>query len=349
MRIALAYKNFAANRNLSHIGLGVAAMNNCKVLEEAGIHCEIWPIYHPSDLMQRLDATANDGLTPVTHVIVSAPWIPITDWSAILMKYHRIHFTVNIHSNVGFLQADASGVDNLDGCMGLETGYPNFHLAGNSKAFITWIRDAYANPCLYLPNMYWLSGMTREHRPGFSFGPGGGGVLRIGCFGAVRPLKNSMSAGAAAVEIASRLRCDLEFWVSGGRLEGGGDTVMRALTQMFKPIKFATIKTANWESWPTFRKTVANMHLLMQPSYTESFNMVTADGIAEGVPSVVSEAIEWVPDYWKADNDDVGEIARVGRNLLFDRAAVGEGRECLANYVDDGLRSWKKYLNTRKV
>jgi hypothetical protein len=32
------------------------------------------------------------------------------------------------------------------------------------------------------------------------------------------------------------------------------------------------------------------MHLLIQVSYTESFNMVTADGVLEGVPSVTSDA-----------------------------------------------------------
>ena len=51
-----------------------------------------------------------------------------------------------------------------------------------------------------------------------------------------------------------------------------------------------------WQTWPQFRQTVRHMHLLLQPSYTESFNVVTADGIAEGVPSVVSDAIEWAPD-----------------------------------------------------
>ena len=80
-----------------------------------------------------------------------------------------------------------------------------------------------------------------------------------------------------------------------------------------------------WQSWPKFRKTVAHMHLLLQPSYTESFNMVTADGVAEGVPSVVSEAIDWAPEDWKADVDDVLDIARTGRKLLFDPRAAHDG------------------------
>ena len=344
MKVILAYKNFAAQPGISHIGLGVAGLNNCKTLQAAGIACEVWPIKSAADLAQRLVA---NGL--VTHVIVSAPWIAITDWTGILTRFPSIAFAVNCHSNVGFLQADSNGVANIEGCCQLETGYANFRFCGNSRAFTRWISDAYAAPCQYLPNLYYLNGSTRINRPGFSVGPGGGGTLRIGCFGAVRPLKNGMSAGAAAIEIASRLRCNLEFWVSAGRTEGGGQTVMAALSQMFRPIKFASIVLNNWEPWPAFRKTVANMHLLMQPSYTESFNMVTADGVAEGVASVVSHAIEWVPDHWKADNDDVSEIARVGRNLLFDYAAPQEGLDSLRQYVRDGLWAWQDYLALKKV
>jgi hypothetical protein len=102
-----------------------------------------------------------------------------------------------------------------------------------------------------------------------------------------------------------------------------------------------------WQSWPNFRKTVAHMHLLLQPSYTESFNMVTADGAAEGVASVVSEAIDWAPEDWKADVDDVLDIARVGRRLLCDNSAADDGLRALQNYVADGINSYRQYFTIR--
>jgi hypothetical protein len=86
------------------------------------------------------------------------------------------------------------------------------------------------------------------------------------------------------------------------------------------------------------------MHLLLQPSYTESFNMVTADGVAEGVPSVVSNAIDWAPEHWKANVDDVLDIARVGRSLLYDPRAAHDGIKALEAYVADGVRSYRKYF-----
>ena len=40
LKVILAYKNFAANKNISHIGLGVSAMNTAKVLRRHGIAAE---------------------------------------------------------------------------------------------------------------------------------------------------------------------------------------------------------------------------------------------------------------------------------------------------------------------
>ena len=72
--------------------------------------------------------------------------------------------------------------------------------------------------------------------------------------------------------------------------------------------------------------------------------MVTADGVAEGVPSVVSPAIDWAPESWKAQADDVLQIAQVGRRLLHDASAAYEGFEALQKYVKDGLHAYRGYF-----
>ncbi len=153
-----------------------------------------------------------------------------------------------------------------------------------------------------------------------------------------------MSAAGAALEISRDLKADLELWVSAGRTEGGGDTIIRAARALLNGVPHAKLVENGWQSWPQFRQTVANMHLLLQPSYTESFNMVTADGIAEGVTSVVTSAIGWAPNYWMADGDDVWEIARIGRQLLADPQAPQDGLESLIEHNRGGLDSWLTFL-----
>jgi hypothetical protein len=332
-KVILAYKNFAANRNISHIGLGVSALNTSKVLRSNDIPAEVWPIVSPADLSARLE---NAG---ATHVVVSAPWIPTADLQRLVNHYPDVTFAVNCHSNVGFLQADSNGVKLFREAMELETGTFNFRAAGNSKKFCKWVTAAFGAPCTHLPNLYYLDPARRLTPPLWR-----GGVLRIGAFGATRPLKNFMSAAGAALHIARDLKADLELWVSAGRTEGGGDTILRAARAMFAGLHHARLVENGWQSWPQFRQTVAHMHLLLQPSYTESFNMVTADGIAEGVPSVVTDAIDWVPRYWQAPGDDVCELSRVGRVLLAEPSAPADGLEALIQHNQTGLNAWMDFL-----
>lgn len=331
-KLILAYKNFAANRQISHIGLGVSALHTCKMLRAHGVDAEVWPIVQARDLADRLAAN------PASHVVISAPWIPSADIQNLLAAFPHTRFAVNCHSNVGFLQADANGVKLMREAMDLELGSFHFHLAGNSAKFCRWINAAFGAPCVYLPNLYHLDGPP-QGRPGYT-----GGTLRIGAFGATRPLKNFMSAAGAALTIARELKADLELWVSAGRTEGGGDTILRSVHAMLDRLPNARIVENGWQSWPQFRKSAGHMHLLLQPSYTESFNMVTADGIAEGVPSVVSDAIDWAPDHWKARTDDVLDIARVGRSLLADQHAVRDGYAALSAHNQKGLHVWLQYL-----
>ncbi len=331
-RIILAYKNFAASKNISHIGLGVAALNTAKTLRKHGIAAEVWPIANAAELRARLDAT-------ISHVVVSAPWIPTLEWQRLTAEFPAIRFAVNCHSNVGFLQADSNGVKLVREGMDLERATWNFHIAGNSRKFCRWLRDTYEVPCAYLPNLYYLDSETPAARPLYQ-----AGTLRVGAFGATRPLKNFMSAAGAALEIAGRHHTALELWVSSGRTEGGGG-ILEAVRNMLAGLPAVKLVETGWQPWPRFRVTVRQMHLLLQPSYTESFNMVTADGIAEGIPSVVSEAIDWAPEHWKACSDDVSEIARVGRALLCDRHAAEDGMQAILRHNGGGLRSWMEFLS----
>lgn len=333
MNVVLAYKNFAASRNISHIGLGVAALNTAKVLRRAGIRAEVWPIVSATDLRTRL------ATRPAHHVIISAPWIPSQELQELANAFSDTHFAVNCHSNVGFLQADRNGTKLLRETIEIELGSHNVHVAGNSRRFCDWVRAAWGARCAYLPNLYYL-----DDRPIHWHQPFNGGTLRIGAFGATRPLKNLMSAAGAALQIAREMRAPLELWLSAGRAEGGGETVLASVKELLDGLPNASLVLNGWQSWPKFRQTIAHMHLLLQPSYTESFNMVTADGVAEGVPSVVSPAIDWAPDEWKADPDNVREIARTGRRLLVDPYAAGDGLIALDLYVADGLRAYREYL-----
>ncbi len=335
IHLVITYKNFSNNPGISHVGLGVAALNTAKTLRRCGIKASVWPLRKERDLLDRLcqDPT-------VTHCVVSAPWIGSPMWDEILGKYPDIQFAVNCHSNVGFLQADTDGVRFLREGIDIEQGVQNFKVAGNSKKFVRWLHRAYCFPCAYLPNLYYVDHLaTRADRFHNHYQ---GGVLRIGAFGAIRPQKNLMSAAGAALEIANELKAETEIWINSEHY--CENQVQNSINALLDNLPGIRIVRCGWSTWPDFRRTVRTMHLLLQVSYTESFNNVTADGVVEGVPSVVSNAIEWVPEYWQARMDDVNDIARVGQRLIYDRRAPRDGLIHLERHNYDSARAWGRFL-----
>lgn len=338
-RVALVYKNFKTTGS-AHIGLGVTALNTAKYLRAKGIYTDVWGVTNIAGLVEKMkDAQTNPpNIHDLTHVVISAPWLPSADLQDIAILNPHLTFTSVCHSNVPFLAADPNAFRLVKEYMDVELSTPNFHLAGNSDRLASWIFNTYARPCWTIPNLYMVDGSAVPHRPVFS-----GDTLRIGCFGAMRILKNILSAGAAALSIASGLRVNLEFWISTGRNEGAQGT-LEALKQMFAGVYWAKLIEQPWGEWSSFRNTVRHMHLMMQPSHTESFNNVSADGIVEGVASVVSRAVSWVPNDWKADADDIDHIAQVGRRLLFDANAPVDGLNALTAYNERSFAQWVKFM-----
>ena len=333
-RVLICYKNFAAfNPQISHIGLGVSAQNTAKVLVAHNVDAFVRPVRNAQDILDALKKLE------ATHVVISAPWLSAPDLVTLINQVPDVQFSVNCHSNVGFLQADARGVDLLRQYIDVEQGSTNFAISANSEKGALWLRTAYRCPCEYLPNLYYLDYSAASHRRLWN-----GGILRIGAFGATRPLKNLMSAAGAALVLANDLRADVEFHVSSGRTEGGGNTIIRAIQAMLANLPNIKLVQDGWQSWSQFRDIVRSMHVLMSVSYTESFNMVTADGVAEGVPSVVSDAIDWAPNYWVAAADQTNEIARIARQLVVDPNAARDGYIALENHNSDGFNAWCQYM-----
>lgn len=341
-RLGIFYKNFALWKGISHIGLGVAALANSEQLNSHGENATVFPVRHNIDIMQSILNYQTEQKQPLTHVIISAPWISTRDIAALVGHFNTIQWLVVSHSNVGFLQADPSGIRLLRDYIELAAKFDNFSVGGNSPRFVNWLSEAYNTHAVLLPNMYptsmFNSRIIHNIKQWLS------GTIKIGSFGAIRPLKNQLTAAAAAIIISERLKAPVEFHVSAGREEGGGNVVLSAIEQMLSDMPNITLVKDGWRGWHEFRELTSEMDLLIHPSYTESFNIVTADGIAHGVPAVVSPAIYWLPDNWKADNDDAIEIAEVGINLL--KKGADEGIQALNNHNTQSLELWKKFLRT---
>src|SRR5271170_3755106 len=141
MQVALAYKNFAVNPAITHIGLGVTALNTAKTMRDAGINADVWPITSAAELRTRLRSSE------ASHVVISAPWIPTVDLAKICSEFPETHFAVTCHSNLGFLQADPSAMRMLREGLELRRTSWNFQMAANCERLARWVPTAYGMPC----------------------------------------------------------------------------------------------------------------------------------------------------------------------------------------------------------
>jgi len=339
IHLALVFKDFAYWIRSSCVGLHVAGFTTAEVLREKGVDVSVFPVRHNVDLVHAIDKYNETHDEPLTHVVISAPWLSAHDLKTIIKNWPCTKFIILSHSNVGFLQADPNGVELLRAYLALATRHTNLQVGGNSHRFVEWLGYAYASEVIWLPNLYpFETCETKKWKDG---------VIKIGAFGAVRPEKNFMTAAAAAVAIHKNLGVPVELhMLSGG--EGDQGRVAPAIEQMCFGIEGISLIRHEWEPWDKFIETVGEMDLLLQLSYTESFNMVTADGISRGVPSVVSSAITWAPECWKVDADDVMQAAEVGITLLTDEMVRRKGFDALRDHNEMAIKEWLKWLGIAK-
>jgi len=336
--VVIFYRNFLSMPGgYCHVGLGNNGLQTAKVLRKNGIRADLYGVREASDIRQILA-----GIGPATHVVIEAFWVSLSDLQSLMAEFPNSHFIVRSHSQISFLQVEAGAIKNLRDLVTHQEGVLNLTVAANNQKMCDFVEKTYLGRCLYLPNLY---DVERVHRR-MPMVPHTHRTLRIGSFGALRLLKNHTAAAAAALLIAERKRCDLEFWISVNRRENNGaEGILHSLRNMFQGLPWAKLHEHPWEMWPDFRRSIAHMDLAMQVSFTETFNITAADAVTEGVPCVTGPAIEWVPRDWQADVDTAADIARVGMALLGDPQAAEDGLEALTNYVRMGTERWLHYLD----
>jgi hypothetical protein len=332
--VLLLYRNLAKVELGSNIGLGVNALHTVRVMRRAGVVVEAASVADPADVRARLAERPG-----VTHCVIEAPWVPRDAMADLLRAFPKVHFLVRSHSQIGFLQIEPGAIQLLRELLTLQDNSLNLTVATNSLTLKRFFETAYGGHTLYLPNLYDLERVARKRDVTHT-----SRTLRIGSFGALRLLKNHTTAAAAALMLARRRGCDLEFSVSVENDTMGGAAVLDALRKMFADLKWAKLVERPWEDWATFRQTVSGMDLCLQVSMTETFNITTADAVAEGVPCVVSPCIEWAPDYWKADTDRLEDVVRIGSSLLASCDGAEDGLTALSAFVVDATDRWIDYL-----
>lgn len=176
------------------------------------------------------------------------------------------------------------------------------------------------------------------------------GVLDVGCFGAIRPLKNTLIQAVAAIRFAHERGQHLRFHVNGDRLEQSGNQVLKNVEALFAATSHELVKHP-WMPHDHFIGVVRQMDLGLQVSLSESFNIVVADFVSSGVPIIVSPDVDWMPRYLTANPNSTDSIVNaMGMAWGLSRSVIRMiNRAYLAWHNRNARKEWMGYLSGSKA
>jgi hypothetical protein len=205
----------------------------------------------------------------------------------------------------------------------------------------SWTEEEVNRRVVYLPNYYPVSTFKfKEYSPET-------GYIDIGCFGAVRPLKNHMLQAIASLQLAESLGLKLRFHINGGRLEMKGEPVISNLRSLFAHLsdKGHTLVNHQWTPREEFLLLCGKMDIGMQVSFSETFNIVGADFVSQGVPLLGSSEIPWASIEFNSAPTNSAEIfEKLLHTHHHPERNVVKHQALLARYVMETKRIWTNYF-----
>lgn len=329
-------EDYSETLHYSHNGLSTGLFNSAsfmnEMLNESGIESNL-SVVVDNDCIDR-EVTKYRP----THVIIEALWVVPSKFE-ILQKLHpNVKWIVRLHSEMPFLANEGIAMSWIAGYAKHKNVFigvnaprmmeeVNYFLKSNSKT-------------IYLPNFYPQDYKNKKLDKTKEY-------IDIGCFGAIRPMKNHLVQAIAAVQFADHIGKKLRFHINSGRTEMKGEPVLHNLIGMFEELKQYGHELVHhtWAPREEFLKTCANMDIGLQVSFSETFNIVCADLISQGVPIVGSSEIPWSSCIFDAVPTESYDI----RNALINTYCFSEinlfiHKRQLSKYTNKTRRIWLNYF-----
>lgn len=200
-------------------------------------------------------------------------------------------------------------------------------------------------PNIYQPFRLEVNSVTEPIPPKSTSVPPKPSTLDIGCFGALRPLKNQLIQAMSAIAFANIINRQLTFHINSAQIEVSGEPILRNIKALFAatPHKMAV---HDWLPWPEFIQLVRTMDLGLQVSFSETFDIVAGDFVFSNVPIVVSKEITWMSNLYQADCTNLDDITSrlqfAWQGKKFDLQSVN--RNGLNVWNERARNAWKHLL-----
>lgn len=261
-------------------------------------------------------------------VILEALWVTPRKMEWLKKNFPKVRFVVRVNSETPFLAAEGIGVEWIVAYMML-----GVDVAFNSS----YARDDFGvlGDSIFLPNYYpmrKIRGARPEHPRHVS----------IGCFGAMRLLKNQTEQAFAAVRWARHLGKKLKF-----HMNDAPDSVeVNAIKKSVRAVIDNTDSELVLHPWlphDEFLELVEQMDYCLQVSLSDSFNLTAADAVSLGVPLIGSSAVRWLPGMAQADT---GSSKSIFEKLKFFGGSIGVAlnHAALHEYLRHSVHVWNEFI-----
>ncbi len=298
-------------------------------LKARGIEAEIIEVTDNNDIDREVTRFKPD------IVVIEALWV-VPEKFPVLMELHpNVKWHVHLHSHMPFLALEGISICWISAYAQMGVG-----LIANSRESYEALRSFVAREeIVHLENVYIPD--PKLPAPAFQKNPA---ELYIGCFGAVRPLKNQLIQAMAALEYGYRHKTFVNFYVNASRVETGGEPVLKSLRDLFavQP-QWARLVESKWNTPEEFLSLLQCMDVGMQVSLTETFNVVTADYVTAGIPVVVSKEVAWASDRCKARDNNMNDIVHVMERVMHNDGLVRTNRALLEQHSKRAQEAWFEF------
>jgi len=234
-----------------------------------------------------------------THVILEAIWCPPSKFIELERLHPNVKWIVRVHSEVPFLANEGLAISWIKQYLNYSNVFVSFNSKQTNREFKRLLKT---DKIVYLPNYYHVNTHINIKSTEDVCSD-----IHIGCFGAIRPMKNQLVQAIAAINFADSLNKTLYFHINGNRVEQRGESVLKNLESLFAGTKHHLVNH-KWLSHEDFIKLVQTMDFGMQVSLSETFNIVTADLVNNEIPVVVSSEIPWIFPIFRAKPTSFNQI-----------------------------------------
>lgn len=289
-----------------HSGLYNSANFVNKMLNEYGVDSTLVQVVDNNDIDREVNK-----YNP-TDVIIEALWV-VPEKFDVLHKLHpKVNWIIRLHSEMPFISNEGIAIEWLFEYdkMGERN---NLVIAANTQKMFHDLKSVGIKNIILLPNYYPVGHnklVPHDHTP----------HINIGCFGAIRPMKNQLIQAVAAIDFGNQLNKTVHFHINADRIEKG-ETALKNIRALFDNQKRHKLIEHPWYDHIEFVHLIRKMDVGLQVSFNETFNIVGADFAANNVPLVGSKEISWLSCFYKAyptDSKDIVEklkFAYKNRNL----------------------------------